>query len=176
MTTLCAPEQRLGAAVDNYLGLSDILSEDLSAALDVENDTQPWRRNFIRSSAALVDGYIHCIRDICSFDFSCYEQALTSKEGRVLRSERDFNACDRYKFTLRAAYKLFALKPVPNFGSLEWTRAKRVMSRRDLLMHPKTRVDLDVPDDLWSEFRRDVAWLIERQFNFFELLHRKYGS
>ncbi|MGH8626198.1 MAG: hypothetical protein ACREYC_13340 [Gammaproteobacteria bacterium] len=43
--------------MDNYFGLSPILLEDMNALLDEENDSQPGRRNFIRASASLIEGY-----------------------------------------------------------------------------------------------------------------------
>jgi hypothetical protein len=168
------PQQQMDTVFDNYFELSKILQSDMNALLDGENDTQHWRRNFIRASASLIEGYAHCLREICAVSFECVAPELAKKETEVLKSEQGFDANERIKLTLRAAYKLFELAPAPNFGGNEWLRAQKVLSKRHLLMHPKTPVDLQVSDDLWEEIREDVAWLFGQLFNFFSLLQKKY--
>lgn len=174
--TALTPQKRMDAAFDNYFQLSNILQADMNTLLDGENDSQHWRRNFIRASASLVEGYAHCLREMCAVSFECVAPEIGTKESEVLRSERSFDANERIKLTLRVAYKLFELEPAPNFGGNEWPRAQRVLIKRHLLMHPKTPADLDVPDDLWNEMRDDVAWLMEQLFNFFSLLQREHGG
>ena len=167
-------QEKMDVAFDNYLLLSKVLHADMTTLLDNESNTQHWRRNFIRSSAALIEGEAHCLRDMCALSFECAAPEIASKEADVLRSEKDFGAEDRIKLTLRAAYKLFELAPAPNFGGNEWPRAQRVLHKRHLLMHPKTPIDLEVPDDLWNEIRDGVTWLMEQFFNFLFLLQQKH--
>ena len=57
-----SPQKQMTIALDNYLDLSSVLQADMSALLDCETGTQHWRRNFIRVSASLIEGYAHCIR------------------------------------------------------------------------------------------------------------------
>jgi hypothetical protein len=136
--------------------------------------TQHWRRNFIRSAAALIEGHAHCLREMCAVSFECIAPELTKKEADVLRSEESFSAAERMKLTLRAAYTLFELAPAPNFGGNEWPKAQKVLLKRHLLMHPKTPADLDVSDSLWNDIRTDIAWLMEQFFNFLSLLQEKH--
>lgn len=171
-----SPQQRMDAAFDNYLALSNVLHDDMMALLNGETETQHWRRNFIRSSAALIEGYAHCLRDMCAVSLECTAPKITKKEAEVLLSEKGFDANDRIKLTLRAAYKLFELASGPNFGGNEWLRAQRVLDKRHLLMHPKAPSDLEVPDQLWLEIREDVTWLMEQLFNVFTLLQQKHGG
>lgn len=171
-----SPQQRMDAAFDNYFELSKILQADIDALLDGENDTQHWRRNFVRASVPIIEGYAHCLRDMCAVSFECVAPEITKEEVEVLRSEKNFDTNDRIKLTLRAAYKLFELAPAPNFGGNEWRSAQRVLGKRHLLMHPKTPTELEVPDDLWKEIRESVTWLMEQLFNFFSLLQRKHGD
>lgn len=131
-------QERMDAAFDNYIRLSNILQIDMNLLLDGESDSQHWRRNFIRASASLIEGYAHCLRELCAVSFECTAPEISRKESEVLRLEIGFNVHERIKYTLRAAYKLFQLKPVPNFDGKEWPRAQRVLSKRHLLMHPKT--------------------------------------
>lgn len=166
----------MDAAFDNYFALSDLLREDLLALLETESDSQHWRRNYVRVSASLIEGYAHCLREMCAVSFECVAPEISEKEAEVIRSERSFNANERTKLTLRTAYKLFELQSAPNFGGREWSRAQRVLERRHLLMHPKTPADLEISNELWLELRDDVTWLVEQLFNFIAALQAKHGG
>jgi hypothetical protein len=170
------PQERMDAAFDNYFALSNELREDLASLLDSESDSQHWRRNYIRVSASLIEGYAHCFREMCLVSFECIAPEITAKEEQALISEKGLSANERIKSTLKIAYKLFELQPAPNFGGPEWFRAQRVLEKRNLLMHPKTSADLYISDELWSELRDDSAWLIERLFNFVSELQNKHGG
>ena len=176
MSSQLSPQEKMDAAFGNYLLLSKVLQDDMTALLDNESNTQHWRRNFIRSSAALIEGEAHCLREMCAISFECAAPEIATKEADVLRSEKDFGAEDRIKLTLRAAYKLFELVPAPNFGGNEWTRAQRVLHKRHFLMHPKTPIDLEVPDDLWNEIHDGITWLTEQFFSFLSLLQQKHDG
>lgn len=176
MNSVPAAQERMDAAFDNYFALSEVLRDDLGVMLDIESDSQHWRRNYIRVSASLIEGYAHCLREMCAVSFECVAPEIGKKEAEVLRSERSFDANERIKVTLRVAYKLFELQPAPNFGGSEWPRAQRVLEKRHLLMHPKNPADLEVPDYLWNELRGDVTWLIEQLFNFIAALQEKHGA
>ena len=169
-------QERMDAAFDNYLRLSKILRDDMNALLDSENNTQPWRRNFIRASAALIEGHAHCLRDMCAVSFDCVAPEITTKESDVLRLEKSFDTNERIKLTLRVAYKLFELEPAPNFGGSEWPTAQQVLTKRHLPMHPKIPADLEIPDDLWTTLRKDVTWLFEQLFSFLSLLEKKHAG
>ena len=175
MNILPTAQERMDAAFDNYLALSDVLMEDLQSLLDSESESQHWRRNYIRVSASLIEGYAHCFREMCLVSFECVAPTIGKKEAEVLQSERSFDANERIKLTLRVAYKLFELKPEPNFGGHEWLRAQRVLTKRHLLMHPKSADDLQISDELWNELYDDVTWLIKQLFNFVSAAQKKYS-
>jgi hypothetical protein len=176
MSSSATPQERMDAAFDNYLTLSELLREDLVALLESESDSQHWRRNYVRVSASLIEGYANCFREMCAVSFECVAPEINKKESEVLVTEQSSGANERIRLTLRAAYKLFELQPGPNFGGLEWHRAQRVLAKRHLLMHPKTPADLEVPDPLWVELRDDVTWLIGQLFNFVAALQAKHGG
>ena len=165
----------MDAAFDNYLQLSRILEAEMTALLDGECEDQHWRRNFIRSAAALVEGHAHCLREMCAVSFECIAPELAKKETDVLRSEESFSTVESMTLTLRAAHTLFELMPAPNFGGNEWPKARRVLSKRHLLMHPKTPADLEVSDSMWNDAQTDIAWLMKQFFNFLSLLQKKHG-
>lgn len=51
----------MDAAFENYFALSYLLRDDLVALLETESESQHWRRNYIRVSASLVEGYAHLL-------------------------------------------------------------------------------------------------------------------
>ena len=57
MKALPTPQEQMAAAIDNYFSLSDVLREDLLALLETESDSQHWRRNYVRVSSSLIEGY-----------------------------------------------------------------------------------------------------------------------
>jgi len=170
------PQDRMDAAFDNYVALTNLLREDLVSLLDSESNSLHWRRNFIRVSASLIEGHVHCLREIWVVSFDCLAPSIHPKEAEALCSEGKFSANERLKFTLRAAYKLFELQPAPNFGGLEWCRALRVLEKRHLLMHPKNPADLHVSKHLWADLYSGVTWLIEQLFTFISALEKKHGQ
>lgn len=170
------PQAKLDAAFDNYFELSDVLRSDLVALLDAESDSQQWRRNFIRVAASLIEGYTHCLSDMCKVSFECEAPTISEKQAEAIRSERKFGAAERLKLTLSAAHTIFELAPAPSFRGKQWQSAKSVFAKRNLLMHPKTAVDLEISDASWSTLRDGVTWLVEQVFGFFSALLAKHGE
>ena len=82
------PQEDMDAAFENYFALSNELREDLIALLDNESDSQHWRRNYVRVSASLIEGYAHCFREMCAVSFKCVTPELRSKEEQVLIAEK----------------------------------------------------------------------------------------
>lgn len=176
IVTTLTPQKRMDAAFDNYYALSDLLREDLHALLDTESESQHWRRNYVRVSASLIEGYANSLREMCAVSFECVAPEISAEEAEVIRTERRFSADERIKLTLRAAYKLFDLQPTPNFGGQEWPRAQRVFEKRDLLMHPTKPSDLEIRDELWVELREGIIWLLKQLFDFDALMQAKHGA
>lgn len=150
--------------------------KDMESMLLTESNSQQWRRNFIRASAALLEGEAHCLREMCLVGLRCNAQTLTKKERSAITGERGSDTNNRLKLTLRAAYKLFSLQPAPDFSGTEWVRAQRVLRKRHRLMHPKRPRDLGMSDSTWSDMRRDTGWLMKQFFDFLSLVRQKYGS
>jgi hypothetical protein len=171
-----AATEQLTTAFDNYFAMSEILRDDLIAALNVEDESPAWRRNFLRATVVLVEGHTHCLREICLVGLACNPPEISDKETRALRSEKEFSAIDRFKYTLRATYKIFALQPTPDFGDIHWARATMALRKRDSLIHPKYPTDLEIPAELWSEIHAGITWLMKQLFNFTALLQEKYLS
>ncbi len=155
----------MDAAIDNYFALSDVLREDLLALLETESDSQHWRRNYVRVSASLIEGYAHCLREMCAVSFECVASEISENEVEVIRTER---SPARGVQTVRTTTSAELWRP--------WPRARRVLNKRHLLMHPKTPADLEISNELWFELRDDVTWLVEQFFNFIAALQAKHGG
>ena len=175
MKTRAQLQLQLDAAFGNYLKLTAVLCDDMNSMFAAESNSQQWRRNFVRASAALLEGQSHCLREMCLVGLRCDASSLTTKEHAAINDEGGFDANDRLKLTLRAAYKLFSLQPVSDFSGTEWPRAQRVLRKRHKPMHPKRPRDLGMSDRTWSEMRRDIAWLMKQFFDFLHLGQQKYG-
>lgn len=176
MTYSVDAQALMDQAWDNYLQLSDELRGDIEALLESKSDSQHWKRNFIRVSSALIEGYAHCFRNMCAVSFVCTAPDISSKEKNLLQSEKSFGANERLKRTLSVAYKLFELQPSPNLGGREWLRVQRVLEKRHQLMHPKVPEDLHISEELWEEIWEGATWLFEQLFAFVEAMHAKYGN
>jgi hypothetical protein len=166
----------LDAAFHNYLKLTALLHEDLEAMLSTEDASLHWRRNFVRASAALLEGHAHCLRQMCVVGLQCDAPTITTKERLVITDESRFDVNNRLRLTLRVAYKLFVLQPLPNFGGTDWTIARHVLRKRHRLMHPKSPRDLGISDSTWRRLRRGIVWLMKQFFDFLSLSQAKYGS
>jgi hypothetical protein len=168
-------QQRLDAAFDKYFAMSNILQDDIEALLNVNDDSQNTRRNFIRAAAALIEGYAYCFREMCEVGIATGAGPLTSKEVEVIQAERSFDSTDRLKLTLRAAYKSFQLPSVPEFGDEGWQHTQALIEKRDRLMHPKNAEDLEVPDALWADIHEGTKWIFRQLFSFMEQLAIVHG-
>lgn len=176
MTIERSLQEQVDVAFDNYLTLSEVLRSDLERLLDEEREDEYWRRNFIRASAALIEGYAHCLREICIVGLACEAPELSAVEKKVLLSESACSANERVKRTLKATYKLLELSRAPDFGGTEWPNAQQILDKRHLLMHPKKPQDLEVPDELWKNTREGVGWLLKQFVTIFEQLQHKHGK
>ena len=169
-------QARLDVVFHNYLKLTTLLHNDLTAMFSTETKSPHWRRNFVRASAALLEGEAHCLRQMCVVGLECGAPTLTKKECRVITDESSFDTNDRLKLTLRAAYKIFALQPLPDFGGTEWVITRQVLRKRHRLMHPKSPRDLGISDSTWRKLRRGIVWLMKQFYDFLSLALVKYGS
>jgi hypothetical protein len=169
-------QRELDSAFSNYLKLTATLRGDMDAMLDEEHVSLHWRRNFVRASAALLEGHAHCLRRMCAVGMSIDASAFSKKERQAITNEGGISANERLKWTLRAAYKLFSLQPLPRFDGAEWRNAQKVMLKRHKLMHPQRPSDLGIADSTWRALRRGIVWLMKQFFDFLSLSQAKYGN
>jgi hypothetical protein len=168
--------RQMDDAIENYLNLSPMLLADVDELLDLNKDSQPWRRNFIRASAALIEGYVHGLREICVIRLAMPKDdlKLSSRDKKALIDEESCSARQRLKSSIRAVHSCLELGAAPLFTGNGWINAVAFLDKRNYLMHPKNSADLDVPDKEWALLYQGVAWIFEQLFLVFDLIQRKY--
>ncbi|MFT3907415.1 MAG: hypothetical protein QM718_14055 [Steroidobacteraceae bacterium] len=166
----------MNAAFDVYLAMSNALRDDLEAILRSEDLSQSYRRNFIRASSSLIEGYAHCFRAICDIGLVTGPGDLTTDEVAALRDEHSLGAKDRTKFTLRAVYKMLKLPGPPDFSDRGWVQARTFLEKRDAVMHPKSMRNLELPDGEWNEVKDGAIWLFGQLFGVMEQLAVTHGA
>ena len=166
----------MDAAFDRYFAMSDALRNDLEAILGSEDESQSFRRNFVRVTCALGEGYASCFREICAIGLETGPGDLSTREVKALQDERSLDSIERAKFTLRAAYKMLQLPSPPDFGDRGWASAQTLLLKRDGLMHPKSMDDLTISDSQWEAVHEGARWLLTQLFGLVEQLQRKYGA
>lgn len=166
----------MDTAFDRYFKLSPLLNSDVEYLLRNENQNQSFRRNFIRSACALIEGYLSCFRHLCEIGVESGQGTLTNKEFRALTEEKSLDSANRTKFTLRATYKLFELESIPEFGGKGWDDAQVLLRKRDNLVHPKRAEELEIDDESWNRIYAGAIWIFEPLLTFVEKLARKHGT
>ena len=161
-------------AFNNYLALGEILAADLVKLSDSEDDSDYWRRNYIRVVASLLEGYSHCFREMAAIGLKYKSPSLSKKEEEALLTGFGYTTSDRIKLSLRAFYKMFELFPAPDFSGKEWKNAMTVFEKRNALMHPKFLNDLEFTEKSWAEIREGSNWLIKKHFDVLKIIYEKY--
>lgn len=168
--------EQMGDAIDNYLKLSPMLRADVDELLDLNKDSQSWRRNFIRASSALMEGYVHGLREICVIRLTLApdDLKLSSRDRKALINEELCSARQRLKSTIRMVYLCLELGAAPLFRGNSWLNAVAFLDKRNYLVHPKNSADLDVLDEDWASLYQGVVWIFEQLFLVFVLIQSKY--
>ncbi len=162
------------SALLNFLSISKILDKDLDELLKNDDGSPSCRRNLIRASIALVEGYCHCFRGFCQVASEA-GIVLSNKRLKAIHNERSCSASERIKFTIQSAYEVFGLKNPPDFGGKEWCFAENAIKKRSKLMHPKIVQDLEISNSNWQEYFFGIAWLIQISSSLLEGVDKKYG-
>ncbi len=168
-------QREMAEAFDNYLSLACILLEGLDKLTEAEDNSSSWRRNYVRTVIALIEGYGHCYRELSAVALKCDYAPITKREEKAIKSGFGFSASDRAKLTIKAMYKLFEISPMPNFGDEEWENAMEVFDKRHQIMHPKTPDDLEFSEESFSKLEKGANWLVKNHFQVINKLYEKYG-
>ena len=169
-------QARMNQAVEDYFAVTNELRSDVEMLLDVNESGLikdfdiRWKRNFVRTLVAVIEGHSYMLRQIAAIEFECKPQELSKKELQVITSGDDSNIRERIKYTLSGSYKIFNYPP-PDFGTKDWENAQEGLNWRNDLTHPKTPADLEVASDSWTRIDSGLIWLLKQHFDFLQHLH-----
>ena len=171
-------QARMNQAFEDYFALSKALNSDVEMFLDInesglikDSDIR-WKRNFVRTLPAVIEGYNHCIRRIAKCEFKCKLQKLSKMELKVIVCECNSNTRERIKYTLSGSFKIFNF-PLPDFGTEDWENAQEGLKRRDQFMHPKFPADLEIASDSWARIDSGLIWLLKQHMDFSQHLQKR---
>lgn len=164
---------KMDVALENYLALSNMLLSDGEMLLEMGDTGASWRRNFIRTSVSIIEGYGHCFREMAAIRLGCEGVDLAADEKEILTSERGFGVCDRVKLTLRVAYRVFQAQGAPELGDDNWVKAKEGLAKRHTLMHPKTPHDLELSAESWERIYDGLSWLLGIHFDLIKVIRER---
>ncbi len=168
---LTAEQLRMDEIVDNYLAVSELLRNDVSALLEQRNDDDPvWRRAFIRSVVPLIEGFAYSFLSICHAN-----PELGAERREELDPDRKGATPARVKLALEAAYRQFGISPAPDFSNHGWQCARKLFAARDGLMHPKAPKSLVYADAHWLKILEGATWIMRELFRLPELMHAKFA-
>ena len=166
----------MNQAFNDYFAVTKELKSDVDMFLDVNesglitDSDNRWKRNFIRTLVAVIEGHSYMIRQIAAVEFECKPQELSEKEQKAIMSGDASNIRERIKYTLSGSYKIFNYPP-PDFGAKDWENAQEGLNWRNDLTHPKTAANLEIASDSWTRIDSGLIWLLKQHFDFLQHLH-----
>ncbi len=169
-------QTKMNKAFENYLSLSNELISDGEYLLSLDENDIRWQRNFIRTVVSIIEGYSHCFRQIAVIGVKMGAGELTKKEEDVLLNEENYRICDRIKLTLRSTYKMLSIKPLPDFGTKDWSSARFALKKRNSLTHPKTIMDLEITEETWGQIHDGLTWLFEQHANLVKFIYERHSK
>lgn len=146
----------------------------MSSLLDQRDESDSWKRRYIREIISACEAHSYCFQAVLKIDQTDYQTVLNKKELKLLDKENLLSTEHRLKYTLRVVHKVFELKNPPKFDGENWEFAKQGIFKRHLLNHPKQVSDLTICDDQWCEIETGLIWLIQQYFNLLSKLQDKY--
>lgn len=72
-----------------------LLQADMNALLESDNNTQHWRRYFVRASAAPIEGYAHYLREMCAVSFRLPRLRDDTSKGAVASRQQVLTCISR---------------------------------------------------------------------------------
>ena len=182
----------LGKTLEELLRVSDVLTQDIeNLALVYKDDwtSQSFRRIFVRSSWALIEGELYGVKQFTLRACELGGKNVSLDEHRIL-SERQILVGDsgaaqlkhtysdtlsNIKSTLKIAVTKFELDWVPDFGTQGWQNLSSSLELRHRITHPKSMAELIFSDGELDIHRYACVWY-EKNFNeFLASLVQKYS-
>jgi hypothetical protein len=153
----------------------EILYSDLEYCRQMlkENNSQFWRRTYVRNFFATIEGMINSWKTIAllrhfegSVVFSPAEiMFLEEKEyrleetGKIRVSPGKLSTLSNLRFGFASYAKAFGVEYKLDCSVVGWEKFKDAQRIRDRVTHPKTSTELNISDQEIQTIKSAVAWL-----------------
>lgn len=155
---------------------------EAEALLD-EKDTQFFRRAYIRSIFALIEGTIWLIKQVCLKAkphrghrfIDVAEYALLTDQSYELKNNGEPSVQTKYlklpdnlRFTAKVVQRLFQATLDLGVGTTKWENFLKSVRVRNRITHPKTAEELTIKDDEISLCKEVSSWFNDLVYAFFQ--------
>lgn len=188
---LSAYAHNLGKVLNEWIEVSNLLLKDIQSLIDAYQDdwsSQPFRRMYVRSCWALIEGEVYRLKQyalracelggksLCADEhtFLSEVQMIGDQDGVVKQRDVRSSPLENLKRTLKIATSKFELGWTPDFGNQGWAMLRRSLDLRHRITHPKVIAELAISDDELDDHRNGVAWFLEAVGKFQESFRQKY--
>ncbi len=156
--------------IDKCLVHTLLLAEHIS-----DDDKQFWRRVYIRSLFAFIEGVVYNMKQVALEALEDCKANLTNGEEAILQ-EKNYNLDDtgaikpidtrlsirrniKFAFTIlaKSSGQYYSL----DIGDARWDAFLKTLKARDRLMHPKQENDLVITDAEFALASKTQNWFIE---------------
>jgi hypothetical protein len=135
-----------------------------------KNQSQFWRRMYIRSLFAYVDATLYGFKKLL---LCVYEEGELSLEELAIILEKSYEVKDNgkavskptfvsleknIKFTFLTLIKFFSIEEAKPFSNNGWNSFKKSIEKRNLLTHPKQLNHLEISNEQMNQIEEGTSW------------------
>jgi hypothetical protein len=166
----------IGKALAESKDILNVLYEDVDLAERMwkQQDSQFWRRTFIRSVFALIEGFTYCLKQVAleaskkfGIELSKSEIALLLEESYEVsdkgqaETKPDFIQLPRnIKFAFNMYSRAYGLNYTLKIDDNGWLSFKEALKVRNRLTHPKSTGDVLVSDQDMLYAESAAMWFV----------------
>lgn len=167
----------IGKALAESKDILKALHEDVDLAERMwkQQDTQFWRRTFIRSVFALIEGFTYCLKQV-ALEASKKFRVEMSKSEVALLSEESYEVNDKGEAETKTAFiqlpgnirfvfnmysRAYGLNYKLKIDDNGWLSFKEALKVRNRLTHPKSTSDVLVSDQDMSYAENAAIWFVK---------------
>lgn len=120
-------------------------------------DKQYLRRSYVRSLFAMIEGTIHCVKELEFGELytrkkACIPTLVALKEemfdidekGKIKKNTKFVMSANNLRFMVNTFERLYGKDLDLGIGTLRWTSFKRAIKIRNRITHPKEPGDLNI--------------------------------
>lgn len=148
-------------------------AEEAEVLLNKEPNRQFFRRAYIRSIFASIEGIIWVIKQTCLkarspkgvLPMTIVEYAMLADESYGLKGNGEtciqtkfLRLPDNLRFTVKVVNRLFRMQLELGIGTTTWKNFQTALAIRHRITHPKNASDIDISDDEIEICKEVTGW------------------